>query len=124
MDIVFIRELRIDTVIGVYDWERQLRQTVVLDLELGWDNRAPAAGDAIDEALDYAAVSARLTDYISGERFQLVETLAERAAALLQEEFGVPWLRLRVAKPGAVPAARDVGVVIERGEVIPAGAQD
>lgn len=115
MDTVFIRELRVDTVIGVYDWERSVRQTLLLDLEMAWDNRPAAAGDQLDRALDYAAVSARVADYLAGRNFQLIETLAERVAALVMEEFAVPWLRLRVCKPGAVSAARDVGVLIERG---------
>jgi dihydroneopterin aldolase len=116
MDIVYIRELRAATVIGVYAWERGVRQTVVLDLELAVDNRRAAASDRIGDALDYAAVSARLLAFIEGSEFQLIETLAERVAALVMEEFGVPWLRLRLAKPGAVPQAAGVGVLIERGE--------
>jgi dihydroneopterin aldolase len=116
MDIVYIRELRAATVIGVYAWEHGVRQTVVLDLELAADNRRAAASDEIGDALDYAAVSARLLAFIEGSEFQLIETLAERVAALVMEEFGVPWLRLRLAKPGAVPQAADVGVLIERGE--------
>ena len=116
MDIVFIRELRADTVIGVYDWERTIRQQVVLDLELGSDNRRAAASDAIEHAVDYAAISARLLSFIEGSEFQLVETLAEQLAELVLTEFSVPWLRLRLCKPGAVAAAKDVGVIIERGE--------
>jgi dihydroneopterin aldolase len=116
MDIVYIRALRAATVIGVYDWERTVRQTVVLDLELAADNRRAAASDRIGDALDYAALSARVLAFIEGSQFQLIETLAERVAAIVIEEFGVPWLRLRLAKPGAVAQATDVGVVIERGE--------
>ena len=116
MDIVYIRELRAATVIGVYDWERSVRQIVVLDLELAADNRRAAASDEIGDALDYAALSARVLAYIEASEFQLIETLAEQVASLVMAEFGVPWLRLRLAKPGAVPQARDVGVLIERGE--------
>ncbi len=116
MDTVFIRELRIDTVIGVYPWERQIRQQLVLDLEMAWDNRLPAQGDDLAQALDYAAVSSRVTELVAGSNFELIETVAERVAALVLEEFAVPWLRLRVSKPGAVATARDVGVLIERGE--------
>ena len=116
MDIVYIRELRAATVIGVYDWERSVRQILVLDLELAADNRRAAASDEIGDALDYAALSARLLAYIEESEFQLIETLAEQVASLVMAEFGVPWLRLRLAKPGAVPQARDVGVLIERGE--------
>jgi len=116
MDIVYITGLRADTVIGVYDWERQIRQTVVLDLELASDNRRAAASDGIADALDYAAISARLLSFIAQSKFQLIETLAEQVATLVLEEFPVPWLRLRLAKPGAVAEAREVGVLIERGE--------
>lgn len=116
MDTVFITGLRADTVIGVYDWERRIRQTVVLDLELASDNRRAAASDSIADALDYAAISARLLSFIAQSEFQLIETLAEQVAALVLAEFPVPWLRLRLAKPGAVAAAQSVGVLIERGE--------
>ena len=116
MDIVIITGLTIDTVIGVYDWERQVRQQVVLDLEMAMDNTRAANTDAVADALDYAAVSSRLEAFIGGADFQLLETLAESACELVRSEFRVPWVRLRVSKPGAVPAARAVGVLIERGE--------
>ncbi len=115
MDIVFIRGLRADTVIGIYDWEREIRQTVELDLEMAADVARAAASERIEDALDYKAVSKRLVDFIEQSQFQLVETLAERCAAIVREEFGVPWLRLTLNKVGAVSAARDVGVIIERG---------
>lgn len=115
MDTVFIHGLRIDTLIGIHPWERGARQTVALDLELGFDNRVPAASDAIADTLDYQAVAARLSEYVSGTDFGLVETLAERCAELLMREFGVRWLRLRLAKPAALENAESVGVVIERG---------
>ena len=115
MDIIFVRELRIDTVIGVYDWERQVRQTVVLDLEMATDITAAAGDDALEHTLDYAAISSRLLGFIGSSEFELVETMAEQAAALVLAEFKVPWLRLRVSKPGAVAQAADVGVLIERG---------
>jgi len=115
MDIVFIRELRADTVIGVYDWERTVRQSVVLDLEMAIDTRAAAGDDALEHTLDYAAISTRVLAFIEAAEFQLIETMAEQVAALVLAEFDVPWLRLRLSKPGAVAAARDVGVVIERG---------
>lgn len=115
MDIVFIRELRADTIIGVYDWERRVRQTVVLDLEMASDNLRAAGSDRIEDALDYAAVSQRLLSFIQGSEFQLIETMAEQVAQIVMGEFAVPWLRLRLCKPGAVSRARDVGVLIERG---------
>lgn len=115
MDIVFIRDLRVETVIGIYDWEREIRQAVVLDLELGCDVRRAAASDSIEDTLNYKAVSKRLTSFIEASSFQLVETLAERCAEILLQEFGVTWLRLSLNKIGAVSGARDVGVLIERG---------
>ena len=118
MDRVFIEDLRIDTVIGIYDWERRTRQTIALDVEMGFDNRKPAASDAIADTLDYKAVSKRLIAFVEGSSFQLVETLAERCAALIRDEFGVPWIRLKLSKPGAVRGARAVGVVIERGSKV------
>ena len=115
MDIVFIRELRADTVIGVYDWERSIRQTLVLDLELASDNRAAAVTDGIAEAVDYDAISKRVLAYVQASEFQLIETLAERVAEIVLTEFNIPWLRLKLGKPGAVAEADDVGVIIERG---------
>ncbi len=116
VDIVFINALEVDCLIGVYDWERQIRQRLIIDLQMGWDNRAPAAGDDLTLALDYASVSGRVQAFAEASAFQLVETFAEQLASLLMGEFGIPWLRLRITKPGAVPAARGgVGVEIERG---------
>lgn len=116
MDTVFITDLRIQTIIGIYDWERVTPQTVRLDLTMGWDSRRPAEGDDIAQALDYKQVSDRVVALVSTSRFQLVETLAERVAQLVREEFGCPWVRVRVAKPGAVKEAAEVGVEIERGQ--------
>jgi dihydroneopterin aldolase len=116
VDIVFLRGLRIETVIGIYDWEKKIKQPVVLDLEMGADVARAAASDRIQDALDYKAVSKRLKQFVSESRFELVETLAERCAGIIRQEFGVPWVRLRLNKIGAVSDAADVGVVIERGE--------
>ena len=116
MDQVFIRGLEMDAVIGAYDWERDIRQRLVCDLEMAWDIRPAADSDDLTLALDYAAVSQRVLDYVTSSSFELVETLAERLAALVMDEFGVPWLRLTINKPGAVTQATGgVGVVIERG---------
>ena len=116
MDTVFISDLRIETIIGIYGWERKVRQTISIDLEMDADIRAAAATDAIEDTLDYKAVSKRLIAYVGESSFQLVETLAERIADIVLTEFRVPWLRLTVHKPGAVRGSRDVGVVIERGQ--------
>jgi dihydroneopterin aldolase len=115
MDLVFIEDLRIETVIGIYDWERKIRQVVALDLQMAFDNRIPAASDRIDDTLNYKAVSKRLIAFVESSSFQLVETLAERCAQIVLEEFQVGWLRLKLSKPGAVRGATAVGVVIERG---------
>ena len=115
MDIVFIEDLRIETVIGIYDWERKIRQTVALDLEMAFDNTVPAASDRIDDTLDYKRVAKRLIAFVEGSHFELVETLAERCAEIVMREFDVPWLRLKLSKPGAVTGSKAVGVAIERG---------
>ena len=116
MDIIYLRDLRIDTVIGVFDWERRVRQTVILDIDLAADVRRAAATDALSDTLNYKAVAKRLLEFVGQSEFQLVETLAERVAEVVLKEFNVPWLRLRVNKQGAVRGARDVGVIIERGQ--------
>jgi dihydroneopterin aldolase len=115
MDIVFIEDLRIETVIGIYDWERKIRQTIAIDLEMAFDNRKPASTDKIGDTLDYKAVSKRLIAFVENSHFELVETLAERSAEIVMQEFNVPWLRLKLSKPGAVTGSKAVGVRIERG---------
>ena len=115
MDIVYIRDLKIETVIGIYDWEREIRHTVSLDRDMAHDISLAAASDDIADTLDYKAVAKRLISFVSESEFQLVETMAERCAAIVREEFSVPWVRLRLSKPGAVRGSRDVGVIIERG---------
>ncbi|TDF82959.1 dihydroneopterin aldolase [Pseudomonas sp. H9] len=115
MDRVFIEGLEVDTVIGAYDWERGIRQCLRLDLRFAWDNRPAAAGDDLTLALDYASVTARIQAFAETSEFQLVETFAERLAAVLMQEFQIPWLQLKLTKPGAVSAATGVGVEIERG---------
>ena len=115
MDIVYIRELEVRTIIGIFDWEREQRQVVSLDLEMGSDIATAAATDTIENALDYKAVAKRLIDFIEKSEFFLVETLAERVADIVVSEFNVPWVKLRLGKPGAVTGSKDVGVVIERG---------
>ena len=116
MDIIYIRNLTIETVIGIYDWERCVKQTVSLDVEMGFDIRQAAQSDAIADTLNYKAVAKRLIAFIGESEFLLIETMAERCAAIIREEFGVQWLRLRLSKPDALRGADDVGVIIERGE--------
>ncbi len=114
MDIIFLHDLRVETVIGIWDWERKIRQTVAIDLDMSADIRKAADSDSVDDTLNYKLVSKRLQQFVGDSSFQLVETLAEKIAALILDEFGVEWVRVRVNKPGAVRGARDVGVVIER----------
>ena len=115
MDIVFIRELKVDTVVGIYDWERRIRQLVVIDLDMGWDIRRSAASDRIQDTLDYKAVAKRVSHFVGESEFQLVETLAEKVAELVMRDFGVKWIKVVLNKPGAVSGSKSVGVAIERG---------
>jgi dihydroneopterin aldolase len=116
MDIIFLRELEIETVIGVFDWEREIKQTVIVDLDMATDIRKAASTDNLDDTLNYKAVAKRLIDFVSHSQFQLVETLAERITEIILTEFSVSWVRLQLNKRGAVRGARDVGIIIERGE--------
>jgi dihydroneopterin aldolase len=116
MDIIYLSNLEIDTVIGIYDWERRITQTVSFDLEMAADIRKAAASDAIEDTLDYKAVAKRLIQFVGESQFQLVETLAERVAEIILNEFNVPWVRVRLNKKGAVRHASGVGILIERGE--------
>ncbi len=116
MDIIYLKDLRIDTIIGIYDWERRTRQTVILDLEMAADISRAAKSDDIEDTLNYKAVAKRLISFVENSEFQLVETLAEKIAEIVLTEFDVPWLRLSVNKQGAVRGVRDVGVIIERGK--------
>ena len=116
MDIIYLNDLRIDTVIGIYDWERQTKQTVILDIQMGTDIRRAAASDSIDDTLNYKAVAKRLFSFVGDSELELVETLAEKITEILMEEFNIPWVRLQLNKQGALRGVRDVGVIIERGE--------
>ena len=117
MDIIFLRGLHIETIIGIYDWERESKQTVILDIEMATDIRKAADSDSIEDALDYKAVSKRLISFVEESRFFLVEKLSEEIAKILLSEFNVPWLRLSLNKKGAIRGASDVGIIIERGEM-------
>jgi dihydroneopterin aldolase len=116
MDIVYIRDLQIETVIGIYDWEREIKQTVSLDIDMAADIRKAAESDNIQDTLSYNTVAKRLIEFISGSEFLLVEAMAEECGQIVMNEFNVPWLKLKLSKPRAVLGARDVGVIIERGE--------
>ena len=114
-DTVFVRDLEIRAIIGINDWERRELQTILIDLDMACDARAAAAGEDIDKAVNYRSVSKAVMALTLEGKFLLVETLAERIAALIRDEFGVPWVRVRVRKPGAVRFSREVGIEIERG---------
>jgi dihydroneopterin aldolase len=114
MDKIFIHALKSEAIIGIYDWERQVRQTVLIDLEFSADIRRAALTDSIDDTLNYKRVAKRVLGFVETSQFQLVETLAEHIAMLILEEFAVGWVRIVVSKPGAVRNSRDVGVALER----------
>jgi dihydroneopterin aldolase len=116
MDIVYIRDIKIECVIGVWDWERRVKQTVRIDLEMSADAARAARSDKIDDTLDYKAVTKRVVEFAGASEFQLVETLAEKIADIIRREFSVLWVRVRANKRGALRDAGDVGVVIERGD--------
>jgi len=115
MDRVLIEGLEVRTVIGIYDWEREIRQTVRLDMEMAWDISRAGASDDIADTLDYKAVSKRLIAFVEGSSFGLIEALAEACAKIVLEEFTVSWMRLKMSKPGAVRGSENVAVLIERG---------
>lgn len=115
MDIIYLNDLKIETVIGIYDWERKIKQTVVLDLDMASDISKAASSESIEDTINYKAVSKRLIEFVEASEFQLVETLAEEVANIILNEFGVPWARVKINKKGAVRYAGDVGVIIERG---------
>ncbi len=115
MDIIYLRDLRIDTVIGIYDWERRMKQTVILDIEMGTDIRAAANSDNIEDTLNYKDVAKRIMSFVGDSEFELVETLAEKVTDIILTEFNTHWVKLTLNKKGAVRGVRDVGVIIERG---------
>ena len=113
-DIIFLNGLEMEAIIGIFDWERRVKQSVVIDLQMQTDIRAAAATDSIEDTLNYKAVAKRLLDFVNNSEFHLVETLAESVARIVVTEFGVPWVRVDLNKPGAIRGSRDVGVRIER----------
>ncbi|MFQ5468758.1 MAG: dihydroneopterin aldolase [Gammaproteobacteria bacterium] len=117
MDIIYLHDLKIETIIGIFDWERRIKQTVSIDLDMAADIANAAASDDIEDTLDYKSVAKRLIGFVGDSKFQLVETLAERVAQVVMKEFHVDWIRVRINKKGAVRGAKDVGVIIERGSL-------
>lgn len=115
MDTIFLRDLRIRTIVGIWEWERRMPQVVSIDLDMGTDIRRAAASDQIGDTLDYKAVTRRIKSFVADSRFNLIETMAEQVAQIILAEFSVPWVRVSVHKPWAIRGSRDVGLVIERG---------
>jgi len=116
MDIIYLSDLKIETIIGIYDWERETKQIISIDLEMATDIRKAADHDHIDYTLNYKNVAKRLIQFVEESSFQLVETMAEQITQIVINEFQVPWVRLKLSKPGAIRGATDVGIIIERGQ--------
>jgi dihydroneopterin aldolase len=114
MDTIFLAGLTTDCIIGIWEWERRVKQKVVIDLEMAADIRRAAASDAIEDTLDYKSVAKRILQFVGDSEFQLVETLTEQIARVIVTEFGVAWVRVRLNKQGAIRGSRDVGIQIER----------
>ena len=114
MDKIFIHALKTEAIIGIFDWERQVKQTVIVDIEISSDVRKAALSDSIDDTLNYKRVAKRVLAFVEVSQFHLVETLAEHIAMLLLEDFGLAWVRIALSKPGAIRNSRDVGVLVER----------
>ena len=116
MDIIYLHGLKIDATIGIWDWEKAIKQTVVIDLDMGADIRKAASSDDVKDTLNYKAVAKRVQEFVEESSFELVETLSEKIAEIILNEFDVPWVRVKLNKPGAIRGSRDVGVLIERGK--------
>ena len=116
MDTIFLRDLEIDATIGIFEWEKRIKQKVRIDLEMATDITKAAASDSIEDTLDYKAISKRIIQFVEDSSYELIETLIEKIAEILLKEFNIPWVRITLSKPGAVRGSRDVGIVIERGK--------
>jgi 7,8-dihydroneopterin aldolase/epimerase/oxygenase len=114
MDKIFLRALTVECIVGIWEWERRVKQTVIIDLEIAADVRRAAASDRIEDAIDYKKVAKRLLAFVGESQFHLVETLTEQIARVIVTEFGVSWVKVRLNKQGAIRGARDVGIEIER----------
>ncbi|MDX1397606.1 MAG: dihydroneopterin aldolase [Oceanospirillum sp.] len=117
MDRVFIEGLKVDALIGVYDWEREILQPLVFDIEMATDIRPAAESDELSLTLDYFSISQAITELVKNSSYKLIETLAEAVSELIRDQFSVCWVKVKVSKPGAVPNAHNVAVMIERGSL-------
>lgn len=113
-DCIFLHDLRVETIVGIWEWERKIHQTVSIDLKVGADIRRAAATDEIEDTLNYKLLAKRVQQFVAESRFRLVETMAEKIAEIVLSEFDTPWIEVRVNKPGAIRGARDVGIRIRR----------
>ncbi|MFK7814750.1 MAG: dihydroneopterin aldolase [Gammaproteobacteria bacterium] len=116
MDTIFLRDLEIYATIGIFEWEKRIKQKVRIDLEMGTDIAKAAASDAIEDTLDYKSISKRIIQFVEDSRYELIETMIEKVSEILIYEFNIPWVKVTISKPGAVRGSRDVGITIERGE--------
>jgi dihydroneopterin aldolase len=114
LDKIFIHALKTEAIIGIFDWERQVKQTILVDLEFSANIRKAALSDSIDDTLNYKKVAKRVLSFIEASQFHLVETMADSVAMLLLEDFGLEWVKVVLSKPGAIRSSRDVGIIIER----------
>jgi dihydroneopterin aldolase len=114
VDKIFLRELKVETIIGFWEWERRIKQIVIIDLEIATDARIAASSERVAGTLNYEVLAKRLVEYVGGSQHQMVEALATAIGRIVIREFGAPWVKVSVAKPGAIPTAREVGIVIER----------
>lgn len=119
MDIIFLQEVKVETRLGVPEWERMLPQTIILDIELAMPHSRSCQSDAIDDTIDYGKIVARIRQTLTENSFKLVEALAEHICQLILTEFGTPWVKIKVGKPGILPGVKQLGVVIERGKNTP-----
>lgn len=115
MDIIYLHDLKVDCIIGIWEWERRTTQTLTIHLDMAVDIQRAAASDSIEDTLDYKSVAKQVITFVSASQFQLVETLTEKIAELILTEFKVPWVRVKLNKKGAIRGATDVGVILERG---------
>lgn len=116
-DRIFIEGLTLFAQIGIYDWEQQIKQALIFDLEMAWDSRQAGKSDDVKDCLNYAKVSQFIIDYVESKSFLLLERVANEVAEQLQQQFHISWLRLKLSKPKAVAQARNVGIIIERGKL-------
>lgn len=116
MDIIFLRDLEVDATIGIFEWEKRIKQKVRIDLEMAADTAKAATSDSIEDTLDYKAISKRIIQFVEDSQYELIETMIEKVAEILLKEFHIPWVRVTISKPAAVRGSRDVGITIERGE--------